>query len=113
LILSPCPCPPVHVKAFRLRNTGSRRGDETPQAYLSEPAIRPEGVAFPVRKLVAFDHVSLRAGQSRTDRLRAPPRQLQYWSVARHEWVAATGRRRVYVGSSSRDFQLERETESD
>ncbi len=92
---------------LRIRNTGPRNGDEVPQVYLGAPANAPAGVAFPVRKLIAFDRVSLKAGETRTIRLHAPARQLQSWSDARHAWITPLGPRTVSVGASSRDLRLE------
>ena len=77
--------------SVRIRNTGHADGDEAPQVYLSAPTDRPSAVQFPVRKLVAFDRVTLKAGQANTVRFHVPLRQLQYWSSARHQWVTASG----------------------
>jgi beta-glucosidase len=93
--------------AVRIRNAGPVDGDEVPQAYLGPPATPPAGIAFPVRKLIAFDRVTLKAGETKTIRLHAPARQLQSWSVARHAWVTAPGPRTVGVGASSRDLRVE------
>ena len=84
----------------RIRNTGHADGDEVPQVFLSGPAD------FPVRKLVAFDRVVLRAGQARTVRFHVPLRQLQSWSTKRHEWVRVAGKRTLSIGASSRDLRL-------
>jgi beta-glucosidase len=92
---------------LRIRNAGPMDGDEAPQVYLGAPANPPAGIAFPVRKLIAFDRVALKAGETKTIRLHAPARQLQSWSVARHAWITATGSRTVSVGASSRDLRLE------
>ena len=91
----------------RIQNTGGVDSDEVPQVYLGAPATIPNGVHFPVRALVAFDRVHLAAGEGRTVTLHVPQRQLQYWSTAQHQWVAATGVRKVSVGASSRDLRLE------
>ncbi len=92
--------------AFRIHNTGPVDGDEVPQAYLGAPANPLAGIAFPVRKLIAFDRVNLKAGETKTVRLHAPARQLQSWSVARHAWITALGPRTVSVGASSRDLRV-------
>jgi len=92
----------------RIRNTGHADGDEIPQVYLGEPADHPQGLQCPVRKLVAFDRVFLKAGQSRTVRMHIPLRQLQSWSTARHRWVNVAGTRIVAIGASSRDLRLQR-----
>jgi beta-glucosidase len=91
---------------IRLRNSGKVSGDETPQLYLSAPADQPAGVQFPLRKLIAFDRISLKPGQSKTVQFHVPLRQLQYWSAARHEWVTPSGKRTVSIGASSRDLRL-------
>jgi beta-glucosidase len=91
---------------FALKNTGPVDGDEVPQAYLDAPDQRPSGVAFPVRRLVAFDRIHLAAGETKGVTLHVSLRQLQYWSVARHDWAAPTGRRSIRIGASSRDLRL-------
>ncbi len=91
----------------RIRNTGHMDGDEIPQAYLGAPADHPKGVQFPVRKLIAFDRIFVKAGQTKTVRMHVPLRQLQSWSTARHQWVNVAGRRIVGIGASSRDIRLQ------
>jgi beta-glucosidase len=91
---------------FALRNTGPVDGDEVPQAYLGAPDQQPPGVAFPVRRLVAFDRIHLAAGETKTVTLHVPLRQLQYWSAASHDWAAPAGRRSIRIGASSRDLRL-------
>jgi beta-glucosidase len=82
-------------------------GDEVPQVYLGAPDEIPAGVLFAPRSLVAFDRITLKAGEARSLTLHVPVRQLQYWSTNRQEWVVAGGKRIVSVGSSSRDLRLE------
>ncbi len=91
----------------RIRNTGHMDGDEIPQIYLGAPADHPHDVQFPVRKLVAFDRIFLKAGQTKTVRMHVPLRQLQYWSTARHRWVKIADRRILGIGASSRDIRLQ------
>jgi beta-glucosidase len=92
---------------FAIRNAGLRAGDEVPQVYLGAPSVLEPGVAFPIRKLVAFDRVRLIAGQSKTLHLNVPLRQLQYWSTIDGRWKLAAGERTLSVGASSRALWLE------
>jgi beta-glucosidase len=89
-----------------IKNTGAKDSDEVPQVYLSAPKNTPEGVQFPVRALVGFDRVHIKAGESKTITLEVAPRQLQYWSTKEGKWVTASGERIVSVGASSRDLRL-------
>jgi beta-glucosidase len=91
----------------RIRNAGRSDGDEVAQVYLGEPADHVREAQFPVRKLVAFDRVFLKAGLTKTVRLHVPLRQFQYWSTARHQWMKQSGKRVISLGASSRDFRLE------
>ena len=91
----------------RIRNTGGADSDEVPQVYLGAPGEIPAGVQFPVRALAAFDRIHLAAGEASTVTLKVEPRQLQYWSTTEGKWVAATGKRTVSVGASSRDLRVE------
>jgi beta-glucosidase len=90
-----------------IKNIGSAESDEVPQVYLGAPSEIPAGVQFPVRALAAFDRIHLAAGEAKTVTLHVAPRQLQYWSTKEDKWVAATGKRTVSVGASSRDLRVE------
>jgi beta-glucosidase len=95
----------VHV-AFRVRNTGSRAGTDTPQVYLRLPAASGERS----RRLAEVAKVRLPAHTARTVRLTLHPHgathPLDYWDTARDRWVTPTGRYKLYVGSSARDAEL-------
>jgi beta-glucosidase len=93
--------------SFRIENTSKVAGDEVPQVYLGAPGESPSGVQFPVRSLVGFARVYLRAKQSKIVTLHVAQRQLQYWSTANGGWVTASGKRTLSVGASSRDLRLE------
>jgi beta-glucosidase len=92
-----------------IKNTGGVDSDEVPQVYLGAPSSILEGVQFPVRALAAFDRIHLAAGEAKTVTLHVAPRQLQYWSPKDGKWVAASGKRMVSVGASSRDLRVEQE----
>jgi beta-glucosidase len=83
---------------FTVTNTGDRDGADVPQLYLTAPRMR----------LLAFERVELKRGDSRTVTLTAEPRLL-----ARHDaaWHIAPGRRRVAVGRAADDLVLTAETE--
>jgi beta-glucosidase len=93
--------------SLTIKNTGTVASDEVPQVYLGSPSVIPEGVNFPVRALVAFDRIHLAAGEAKTVTLHVAQRQLQYWSTKDGKWLAATGKRAVSVGASSRDLRVE------
>jgi beta-glucosidase len=92
-----------------IKNTGGMGSDEVPQVYLGAPGNIPDGVQFPVRALVAFDRVHINKGESSKVILHVAPRQLQYWSTKDGKWIAASGKRTVSIGPSSREFRLNQE----
>ncbi|MFD5223030.1 glycoside hydrolase family 3 protein [Streptomyces tendae] len=90
--------------SFTVTNTGDRRGAEVPQVYVGAAPHAP--VDMPVRTLAAFEQVELRPGRSRRLTLRVDERRMSYWDTAKGRWVLPAGRRKVEVGSSSRDIRL-------
>lgn len=92
-----------------IQNTGNMNSDEVPQVYLSAPSEIPDGVQFPVRALVAFDRVYIKAGETKKVTLHVPERQMQYWSTKEQKWEMPGGKRTVGVGSSSRDLPVKQE----
>jgi beta-glucosidase len=91
---------------FKVKNTGKVRGDEVPQAYLSAPKSKPQGIQFAPKTLVAFERVSLNPGEEQVVSLHVPLRGMQYWSESKREWVKADGERTLFVGTSSRALPL-------
>ena len=95
-----------------LTNTGSRKGKEVVQLYLSFPEnvveeSTGEVIDFPVRVLRAFEKLELDVGQSKVVSLELTRKDLSYWSVVKQNWVMPTeGKFTVAVGRSSRDLPL-------
>jgi beta-glucosidase len=91
---------------FDVRNTGTRAGTATPQLYLTLPSAAGE----PGKRLVGFDRVTLRPGQTGRVRLTidasSPDHPLSFWNTTSHSWDTAVGGYQVQVGASSRDLPL-------
>ena len=56
-----------------MKNTGDRDGDEVVQLYLTDVAA---SAPVPIRTLVGFDRISLRAGEKRTVTFTITPQQM-------------------------------------
>ncbi|MDG9715372.1 fibronectin type III-like domain-contianing protein [Streptomyces sp. DH24] len=88
---------------FRVTNSGKRTGTEVPQVYLELPRSAGE----PAPRLVAWERVTLQAGQSRTVTVHLSAREIaerhltQYWDSARDEWRTPSGTFTAHVGASS------------
>ena len=102
-----------HLKVERLRqdavscdraasNSGHRAGAEVVQAYVQFPAVAGE----PPRQLKAYRRVLLKPGTRTTIRLDLPRSSFEYYNAQRNRWITASGRYRVYVGTSSHDLPL-------
>lgn len=87
---------------FRLTNTGTVAGTETAQAYIELPSTTGE----PSKKLVGWQQVTLKAGESRNVQITLSPDDLadlhlvQYWDADTKEWTTANGTYEVSVGGS-------------
>jgi beta-glucosidase len=87
---------------FRLRNTGSRAGDEVPQLYVRDLVA---SVARPVMALKGFTRVRLAPGETRTVTLTLDARELRLLDENGH-WTVEAGEYQLLVGASSRDIRL-------
>ena len=85
---------------FRVTNTGTRAGKDAPQVYLT---ATPGGAA---RRLIGFDKVSLKPGESRTVTVTADPRLLGQFDMARHGWRVPGGSYQVAVSRAANDDAL-------
>ncbi len=87
--------------SFTVTNTGKSTGTTTPQVYLTLPASTGE----PGSRLVSFEPVTLRAGESKRVTVAIDPtsvdKPLSYYSTAANAWTTDPGTYRVAVGDSS------------
>ncbi|MGC3994026.1 MAG: glycoside hydrolase family 3 C-terminal domain-containing protein [Propionicimonas sp.] len=87
---------------FAVTNTGRTAGTETAQAYVQLPAKAGE----PAKRLLTWQKVSLKPGQTTTVQIRisakdlAEQHLLQYWDTKAEDWRTATGVYKVTVGGS-------------
>ena len=88
--------------SFKVTNTSSRAGMDTPQVYVGMPANSGEAP----RRLIGFQKVALQPGQSTTVTVTVDPRLLAIFDVPGHQWQVAAGNYPIQIGHSSRDFVL-------
>lgn len=84
-------------------NTGSARGCEVVQVYVSDPE---SSVLRPEKELKGFSRVSLAADESATVSLTLTPRSFAFWDEGTRQWTVEPGDFRILVGASSRDIRL-------
>ena len=86
---------------FLLTNTGPCEGDEVVQLYLRHTTAP---VAQPERQLVAFDRVTLAAGQSHLVTLHVAPQALMIVGTDM-QWMRSPHPIELLLGSSSQDIK--------
>ena len=89
-----------------VKNTGRRDGDEVVQLYATAQAPR---VPMPLRQLVGFGRISLRAGETRTVRIDVPVARLRRWDEAGGRYVVDAGSWSIAAAASSADMRLRAE----
>ncbi|KAL9629771.1 MAG: hypothetical protein Q9164_006733 [Protoblastenia rupestris] len=93
--------------SVNVKNSGSRKGKQVVQVYLSFPENVIDDstgakIEFPVRVLRAFEKIEVEKGETRTVEIKLTRRDLSYWSVGRQNWVMPTeGKFEIAVGTSS------------
>lgn len=88
-----------------ITNTGNRDGAEIVQLYITPPKST---VKRPLRQLVGFERVELKAGSHKTITMHLPfdEQSLGYWDETRGGWVVQAGRMKVVVARSSAHSDL-------
>jgi beta-glucosidase len=87
---------------FKVKNTGSRAGEETAQVYLTLPASAQE----PPRRLVGWSKVALGPGEQKDVTVSVDPQMLSVFNVDKDAWEIVPGEYKVWAGGSSRDLPL-------
>ncbi|PRW63645.1 glycoside hydrolase family 3 protein [Actinopolyspora mortivallis] len=91
----------VHV---RVRNTGSRTGEEVVQLYTHQRRSRnPQP-----RRLRAFRRIRLEPGRQRTVSFTVHASELAHWDVTRGRWVVEESPHEFLLGSSATDIRARR-----
>ena len=86
-------------------NTGRREGADVPQVYLTQaPAEKRQ-------RLLGFERVELKPGESRRVTITAAPRLLAHFDVATGMWKIATGRYTIALGKDAQTFSATTDTE--
>jgi beta-glucosidase len=80
---------------FTVTNTGQREGADVPQLYLTETARAKR------MRLLGFERVSLRPGESRQVTITADPRLLARFDASAGQWRIVPGTHHVAVGKSA------------
>jgi beta-glucosidase len=88
--------PQVNV-TFDVTNTGSRKGAEVAQVYVSPDHAKVER---PERELKGFDRVELEPGETKHVSVTLDARAFAYWSAEGRKWTIEPGRFTVHVGDS-------------
>ncbi|MEK7226421.1 MAG: fibronectin type III-like domain-contianing protein [Bacteroidota bacterium] len=88
--------------SFKIKNTGTRDGDEVVQLYIRDVL---SSVARPVMELKGFQRVHLKAGESKVVSFAVTPDMLSMLDINMKE-VVEPGEFRIMIGSSSRDIKL-------
>jgi beta-glucosidase len=87
---------------FKVKNTGTRAGEETAQVYLTLPASTHE----PPRRLVGWSKIALRPGEQKDVTVKVDPQMVSVFNVDRNSWEVVPGEYKVWAGASSRDLPL-------
>lgn len=92
----------LHV-TVKVRNTGSRAGQEVVQLYVRDCAssvIRPE------KELKGFEKVALAPGEEKEVAFRLDKRSFAYYDEDVRDWVVETGEFELMIGKSSQEMVL-------
>ena len=87
---------------FTVKNTGNRDGAEIAQIYAALPAAATE----PPKRLVGFNKVWLKAGESKEVTVEVNPKYLSIFNVEQNRWQLLPGEYNFMVGGSSQSLPL-------
>lgn len=89
--------------SFKVKNTGSRAGKETPQIYVHDVEC---SVPRPKKALKGFAKVELKPGESKSVSVTLDRRSFAFYDVGKHAWRVEPGKFEILVGASADDIRL-------
>ena len=90
--------------SFEIKNTGKYDGKEIAQLYVG---LKESEVIRPTKELKGFVKVELKAGESKRVSIPFDDKTFRYFNTKTNNWEVEKGAYDLYIGSSSRDIQLE------
>lgn len=90
------------VVSFKVKNTGSRSGDEVVQLYIRDLL---SSVTTYEKNLRGFERVHLHPGEEKIITFTILPRDLMLYNI-NEEWIVEPGEFKVMIGASSEDIRL-------
>ena len=87
---------------FKVKNTGTRAGEETAQVYLTLPASTHE----PPRRLVGWSKIALGPGEKKEVTVKVERQMVSVFNPDKNLWEVVPGEYKVWAGGSSRDLPL-------
>jgi beta-glucosidase len=90
------------IVSYKLKNTGSREGDEVVQLYIRDLL---SSVSRPVMELKGFQRVHLKAGEAKAGAFHITPEMLSMLNE-KLERIVEPGEFRIMIGASSTDIRL-------
>ncbi len=91
--------------SFDIKNTGPADGKEVAQLYAAQPNA-PAALKRPIKRLKAFDKVSIPAGETKTVTLDVKAADLAFYDEAAGKYVVDQGAYEIQIGKSSADVAL-------
>ncbi|MGC9950344.1 MAG: glycoside hydrolase family 3 C-terminal domain-containing protein [Bryobacteraceae bacterium] len=92
----------AHTVAFTVKNTGKRAGTEVAQVYATLPSAASE----PFKRLVAWQRVPLKAGESKTVTLPLDPLYLSIFNAEKDGWELLAGDYKAFAGPLTSAFHV-------
>ena len=90
--------------SFEIKNTGTVDGKEIAQLYVG---LKESEIIRPTKELKGFVKVELKAGESKRVSIPFDDKTFRYFNTKTNSWEVEKGAYDLYIGSSSRDIQLE------
>lgn len=91
-----------------VKNTGKLKGDEVVQLYIKD---LESSVIQPIKKLRAFNRVSLKKGETKTVTFILTDKDFNFWDEKTKNWKIEPGKFEIQIGASSQDIKLKKTIE--
>ncbi len=92
----------AHTVSFTVKNTGKRAGTEIAQVYAMLPAAAGE----PFKRLVAWQRVPLKPGESKTVTMALEPLYLSIFNTENKSWQLPAGDYKAFAGPLEASFRI-------